>query len=78
MKRKEIKQVKWKELSVGDEVWELGQTKNRRWCRLTDVPYFYGPFKVHDVGKRELTNLEGKTFLHYPDYSLFKWFDRKV
>ena len=60
-----LEETAWDILKVGDIVYERGNM-----FRSSTQQYdkcLYGPFKVADTKKRELRNVVGTHFLHYPN-----------
>ena len=73
MKRKIARHVLWDELKEGDEVWELGQIKRDEWGTTSNVPHFYGPFRVENAIQRTLVNPRNEIFLNMTQASIYKW-----
>jgi len=59
----------WCNLKIGDVVYERGNMFRSPVQQYSKC--LYGPFKVADPKKRELRNIAGSYFLHYPN-DLFK------
>ena len=62
----EFSPVKWVSVTNGQIVYLS--------CKLNDAGEMgvCGPFTVKDVSHRKLTNVKGRTFMHYPEELMVK------